>query len=321
MKTFRAVVCVFASVLALNLPGLSWGNVGHMAVAYSAYQKLTPATRKRVSTLIKLNPDYKNGNWAKLIPAGTPAKFRPMMFFMIAATWPDQIKSETGYTDDGPDPHGDRPDGASSSQNIGYPDHLHHKYWHFVDQPFSLDSTSTTGFTIPSPNAQTQIKAFRAVIAGSDPDPLKSYDLVWLLHLIGDVHQPLHAATRLTAAALDGDNGGNSVTLCSKPCRNELHGFWDDLPGTGKDPNTAVAAGKSLPAPEATLASNLDTDVWIAESLAAAQSDVYLNPPIGADLGPFTLSPAYRTAARNLAKQRVALAGARLANVLNSELK
>lgn len=323
MKTHRTLTLVLACVIAINAPLFGWGNVGHMTVAYAAYQKLTPAARKRVAVLLKLNPDYKNGKWPGMIPAGTAAKFRPMMIFMIAATWPDQIKNEKGYTDDGPDPHGNRPDGASSSQNTGYTDHLHHKYWHFVDTPFSQDSTSTTAFTIPTPNAETQIAAFRTVIASSDPDPLKSYDLVWLLHLIGDIHQPLHASTRVTTAEHDGDNGGNNVLVCGSPCKSKskLHGFWDDLPGTGKSPNTAVAAGKKLPTPNAALASDTNTATWIAESFDAAQKSVYVNPPIGADDGPFTLTAAYRADARKLANQRVALAGARLAKVINDELK
>jgi len=155
------------------------------------------------------------------------------------------------------------------------------------------------------------------------PTISKSYDLVWLLHLIGDVHQPLHASTRVTAAEHEGDNGGNNVLTCGTPCKSKtkLHAFWDDLPGTSKDPNAAVTLGKSLPKPDGTLAADTDTDHWIAESFAAAQSSVYVNPPIGADDGPFSLTAAYKTASKTLAKQRVALAGARLAKVINEELK
>ena len=43
--------------------------------------------------------------------AGTVKNDQPMMLFMIAATWPDQIKSEAGYTDDGSE-NGNRPDGS-----------------------------------------------------------------------------------------------------------------------------------------------------------------------------------------------------------------
>jgi S1/P1 Nuclease len=316
MKTYRVLASVLACVLILNMPLFGWGHVGHMTVAYAAYQNLTPAAKKRVSVLLKLNPDYKN--WVTQIPSGTAAKDRALMLFMIAATWPDQIKSEKGYTDDGPDPHGDRPDGATSSQNIGYTDHLHHKYWHFVDTPFSQDGTALGA--IPTPNAEERIAKFRTVLASSEPNALKSYDLVWLLHLVGDVHQPLHAATRVSKTDPAGDNGGNKISLCTKPCRDELHGFWDDLPGTGKDPSTAVLAGKKLPKPDPTLAKNTDTATWIAESFDAAQKVVYVSP-IGPGDGPFTLTPAYRAAARKLAMQRVALAGARLANIINIELK
>jgi hypothetical protein len=53
------------------------------------------------------------------------------------------------------------------------------------------------------------------VLASTPNDPnldkLKSYDLPWLLHLVGDVHQPLHSTTRVSATKPDGDNGGNGM--------------------------------------------------------------------------------------------------------------
>jgi S1/P1 Nuclease len=211
----RAIAVVLVYLMALNTPLFAWGSIGHMAVAWVAYQKLTPATKSRVRALLKLNPDYQK--WLGQIPAGTATKYRSMMLFMIAATWPDQIKSEAGYTDDGPDPKGNRPDGASSSQNIGYSDHLHHKYWHFVDTPFSQDGSPLPA--IPAPNAETQIAAFRAVLGTNPAGDVKSYDLVWLLHLVGDVHQRLHSSTRVSSTDLEGDNGGNNVALCASPCR------------------------------------------------------------------------------------------------------
>src|SRR5262245_44384541 len=84
------------------------------------------------------------------------------------------------------------PNDPSAGQNIGYDDLARHKYWHFVDLPFSDDHTTLP--TVPTPNAETQIAAFRAVLATESNDPklekLKSYDLSWLLHLVGDVHNP-----------------------------------------------------------------------------------------------------------------------------------
>jgi hypothetical protein len=63
-----------------------------------------------------------------------------------------------------------------------------------------------------------------------------------------------------------------------------------------------------------------DEEVWIAESLQAAKASVYIEP-IGIGAGPFTVDAEYRRQARAVAAERVALAGARLANLLNSALK
>lgn len=302
-------------VLALNVPTFAWNNEGHMAVAYVAYQHLTPATKARVNQLLLLNPDYIR--WKAAVPSGTSAARRKMLIFMMAATWPDFIKHETGYSDDGSE-NGDRPDGATSSQNIGYSDHLHHKYWHFVDNGFSTDGTPLP--SLPTPNADTQIAAFRAVLASNDSDAKKSYDLVWLEHLVGDIHQPLHAATRVRSGDPQGDHGGNLVMLCSAPCKQELHAFGDDLLGTSSKAASAATVGRNLPSPDATLAAKKDASEWAAESFIAARQTVYATPIASGD-GPFTLTPAYKAAAKKLARQRVALAGVRLANLLNDELK
>src|ERR1700693_4464846 len=306
---------MLAVILWTGAPAYGWDSEGHMTVAYVAYQRLEPATRQRVNSLLKLNPYY--AKWRAAIPSGTAAADADVMIFMLAATWPDEIKSDADYQDDGPR-GGDRPDGPSSSQNIGYSDHLRHKYWHFVDTPFSQDGTALP--SLPTPNAETQIAAFRAVLASDQPDALKSYDLVWLLHLVGDVHQPLHCTTRVSHSEPNGDAGGNLVMLCSAPCKDELHAFWDDLIGTETTPSAAIVAGGKLPAPDPTLASNKDVVVWVHESFSEAQEQGYVKP-IGPGTGPFTLTPTYRAAATALAGQRIALAGARLANVLNSELK
>ena len=59
---------------------------------------------------------------------------------------------------------------------------------------------------------------------------------------------------------------------------------------------------------------------WVAEGVQNAKDSVYTGP-VGAGAGPFSLTDDYKTAAKALAKKQVALVGARLANLLNSELK
>jgi len=323
MNFFRIFLC--SALLAL-LPSsaLAWGPIGHMTVAYVAYQKLNPATKARVRDLLKLNPDYEN--WEKQIPAGTSPDEHDRMIFMIASTWADDIKGEPQYSDDGTD-GGNTPDGASSAQNIGYSDLLRHRYWHFVDTPFSPDQTPLPA--VPAPNAQTQIVAFRAVLASSQPDGLKSYDLVWLLHLIGDVHQPLHATTRVTQSHTKGDAGGNLVKLFGDAASN-LHSYWDDLPGFEckfcsdkiQCVNRATMLGKNLPPADPKVAHNADTASWIRESFEYARTRVYRDP-IGPGDQPYTIVPGsqYDTQAFRLAQRRIAAAGDRLAQVLNAELK
>jgi hypothetical protein len=295
-----------------------------MAVAYGAYQRLTPATKARVRDLLKLNPDYSS--WERQIPAGTSASDHDMMIFMIAAIWADDIKGEPQYSDDGSD-GGNTPDGPPSSQNTGYGDLLRHKYWHFVDIPFSSDHSALP--SVPVPNAQTQIVAFRATLASTQPDELKSYDLVWLLHLVGDIHQPLHATARITQSDPKGDAGGNKVKLLGDAASN-LHSYWDDLPGTeckfcsDKIPcvHRAIVFGKTLGPVTQVAGRNLDTETWAHESFEYARTAVY-ETPIGPADGPYTIVPwsTYERQAYRLAQKRVALAGARLARVLNAELK
>ena len=77
----------------------------------------------------------------------------------------------------------------------------------------------------PTPNAQTQIAVFRIVLPFSEPDPLKFYSSVWWLRLVGDVHQPLHCASRYRKFLLDGHAGGNLVKLRLHPRKDELHAF------------------------------------------------------------------------------------------------
>src|SRR5271157_6426680 len=142
-------VCVLVTALSLLFSqGMqAWFDGGHMTVAYIAYQSLTPGTRARVDALLKLNPLYPV--WTK----GISKKQMGLVAFLRAATWPDCIKQAAcspGYTSDG----GDTPAGApTDAQNIGYSDHLMHKYWHYIDIPFSAGAP---GQPPKTPNAQTE---------------------------------------------------------------------------------------------------------------------------------------------------------------------
>ena len=125
------ITAILAAALLSGSSVWAWDGDGHMQVAEIAWQHLTAASRARVSKLLKLNPNYQTGS------PMSPAAKRQQVAFVMAATWPDFIKSAPGYTNDGDKP----PLDPASSQNIGYADHFMHRYWHFIDTPFSTDGT------------------------------------------------------------------------------------------------------------------------------------------------------------------------------------
>lgn len=300
---------VMAALILLTLAATAeaWNHFGHMTVAAIAYERLAPKARTAVDELLRHNPLYKA--WVK----GVAAHEMQKAAFIRAATWPDLIKDPAlGYQNDG-----NLPTGPGATRNIGYSDRLMHRYWHFIDVPFSPDNTDLPA--LDEPNAQTQIATFRATL--TDPQAskdLQSYGLVWLLHLVGDVHQPLHTTTRFNQQQPQGDRGGNDVKLCVQPerCNGRLHLFWDEVVGTSDRYEDAVAKAHALPMASTALGRVLDEAVWIQESFQAAKETVYVRP-VGIGEGTYTLDDEYITAARDLAEQRIALAGLRLANLLN----
>jgi S1/P1 Nuclease len=145
-------LCLAASLAIPN--ALAWNNFGHMEIAAAAWQGLDPATKERVTDLLKLNPQYQQ--WV----SGVPASARGEVAFERAATWPDYIKHAPGYHNDG-----EHPNGPEASQNLGYEDKLQHRYWHYIDMPFSTDGTALV--QPQEPNAKTQIAEFRKTL--TDP--------------------------------------------------------------------------------------------------------------------------------------------------------
>jgi hypothetical protein len=315
----QAAVLVSMALLAASSSAAAWADFGHMEVAAVAYKHLKKKTKTRVAELLRLNPRY--GNWI----VGAPESGRDRAAFLRAATWADSIKGDKAYRQD-------QQSDPSASQNIGYADRFTHNYWHYINLPFSPDGTPL--LPAVAPNVATQIATFRSALSAPDTsDDVKSYDLVWLLHLVGDVHQPLHCVARFDAAHTAGDQGGNLVKIsgnsqppvCDDPryCPFDpadlLHAFYDAITGSSYATDLPSQAAAALPAPDAQQAAIRDEQVWVQEGFALAQSDVYVSP-IGVGAGPFPITPAYQAAASQLGKRRIALAGVRLAHLLNDAL-
>jgi hypothetical protein len=303
-----------AVVLCSADKAAAWNCQGHEMVAAVAWP-LVQAKRARIATLLGLNSE--SAQWTQHAGAMDQVKAA----FIQAACWADDIKGDSLHQD--PANHGADP---FPDQNIGYSDPWRHREWHYNNITFTQD-----GSTLPpdsTTNAETRINDFRAALASNASDEVKSYDLVWLIHLVGDAHQPLHATSRVIGGKAD--TGGNDVCLGPKVdgrCPN-LHAYWDDIFGNGRDPAVAVTAlAKPPKTTKPTNAKINDTNVhhWLTEGEVLAESTVYA-APIGPGLGPYplkgadTVSVHYRSEALKAARARVQLAGPRLAKLINENL-
>jgi hypothetical protein len=140
--------------------------------------------------------------------------------------------------------------------------------------------------------------------------------LAYIIHLVGDVHQPLHAFD-------DNDRGANCVETRLPHSRRKvsLHADWDTalLP-----PGNAVVLARSL---DDTYSRHLalgstSPDDWAWESHILAEQYAYgpLHLSSGCDPAPVELSPAYVERAQPVIDRQLVLAGERLARLLNQIL-
>jgi hypothetical protein len=304
MRGLARVILAAAAMTTLS-PASAWWDLGHMTVAASAYQKLEPAIRTKVDRLLTLNPAY--AKWTTSLPDSE----KGLAAFTRAAVWADDIKRDAAYSRD-------KITDATAGRNIGYADLLVYDYWHYIDIPFTTDETPVR--PPDDPNALTQLRLFNATLSSGADDGVKSYDLVWMLHLIGDLHQPLHATARFTHE-LDDDRGVNDEDIVTVGgTKQKPHLYWDALLGGAGTPAEAGVAAAQLPVPDPLEVEILDPALWLIESFSIAQNDAY-TPLIGNDSGPFPVDQAYEARALTVARSQAALAGARLAAVINEALK
>lgn len=305
-----------ALVLALVATEASaWWDGGHMQIAYVAYKKLDGPVKDKVDALLKLNKDY--AKWTAGAPDERTAK---LYAFVHAATWADDIKTkEYNYARD-------KVDSPTAGQNIGYDDRNQHAYWHYKDVNYSPDGTP-----LPPPDPVDLVTQLKVMIAALPPssgatDDVRSYDLAWILHLVGDAHQPLHAIGRYTRQIPNGDAGGNAEQVI--PANGDvmaLHAYWDSLFGGYVSPKGAVfdadeKDGLADIKVNEMMAKVSDPQAWIEEGAELAKQYAYASP-VSLGPNPVLLTREYETNARNIARAQAALGAARLARLLNDALK
>ena len=155
-----------------------------------------------------------------------------------------------------------------------------------------------------------------AIVLNDRSQPLRERNeaLKWVVHLVGDLHQPLHSGVSID---------GGSVRVVVDGVVNKgttLHALWDNEIG-----NLAVAAGPLQAAAVDPGVAPADAPTqWMREARDVARRSVY-EPIAGFACGqrltaPVSLDPAYVQQAAVVAREQMMRAGMRLARLLNERL-
>jgi len=212
-----------------------------------------------------------------------------------------------------------------------FPEFDSFKPLHFIDKPFSLDGTP-----LPEIVPENIVKALKdnvEILKTSTDKKAQAQALRFIIHFVGDIHQPLHCTAKVSHNRPDGDKGGNLFLMKILGDDGELrdtnlHSYWDGGIGTfpRSGPNfappplssvltAARLARRSNPATNRALRLNrpFNFDAWANESFRLGKSVVYTNIREGK-----RPTAAYNKRARRAARQRVAWGGYRLAALLNA---
>jgi len=280
---------------------VAWNAAGHRLVAAIAWEHLRPEARDEVTLLLRKHPDH--GRWLKR--AGEEDSERRV--FIEASTWPDDIrKDQRFYSAGSDDPTPTLP---------GFPDMERRRSWHYVNIPLNAtpDATPLSG------QIDRQLVALVKTLGTSDAE--RTYALPWVIHLVGDAHQPLHTSVRLDASG-KWDKLGNGLEVQNpfnprKPV-STLHAFWDDLPGPPWLRGDRLdQASRTLMADHPRPARPTSSQRWIEESWQIARDSAY--PPENTAVP--TITETFFEKSREIADRRVVQAGYRLADLLNQSFK
>jgi nuclease S1 len=190
--------------------------------------------------------------------------------------------------------------------------------WHYVNVPISA-ARYEARFCPERGCVVSKIKDYRKALADpKTPFKERQVALLFFVHFVEDIHQPLHVGD-------NGDRGGNDTQVQFDGRGTNLHRAWDSdiLRHLGGDDRAWVDRATRLLTPKNVDAwSGAKVEDWADESLAAAKA-AYRWPagskrPIGAGA---ELGDDYAKMADPILRERLAKAGLRLADELNAIFK
>jgi hypothetical protein len=267
-------------LFASATPALAYWEYGHQTVAQIAQSNMSPAARSAMAKLLKAAPMI-----------GTPKC--PLRSIEDASIWADCIKGDNrrwGYTNS----------------------------WHYqnvdVCKPFDLKAPCAGGNCV---SAQID-RNFALLKDKSLPAHVRLEAMAFLIHFVGDLHQPLHAGDR-------SDKGGNDVKARYgiMPPSN-LHAIWD-----GRIAEREITDGPDLvrryPSGEAAALSAGTAADWSQESWQISRDYVYAGALNGDPCGPkpssvVTIDEADIAASRDMLRLQIQRGGLRLARLLEEAL-
>ena len=200
--------------------------------------------------------------------------------------------------------------------------HPETKPLHFIDIVFTAGAPNNPPPPLPPPpHILTKIAESTATLKAGGSTQLLVDELSWLIHLIGDVHQPLHCTTHVTPAhpAPQGDRGGNSFKLKGMP--NNLHSVWDSSVSFQHNlDDLSLAQSIMQEHTRQKLAADLlitDAEKWARNSFNLAKQFAY-GPLTENPASPPKLTAAYLKQTEKIGRKQAALAGYRLADRLKN---
>ncbi len=273
----------------------AWGDEGHEIVGLIADHYLEPAVRTRVTSIL----------------AGDKTHLTPDTHIDTEATWADKFR-----------------DSDRNTTKVHY-NKTHD--WHFVDLELSGPDLKSACFGQPALAGKTasngpaqdcvvdKIEEFSAELKSPKTSAKeRRYALLFILHFVGDVHQPLHASD-------NNDRGGNDLTVKAPNLSSgNLHGFWDTqfvtLQGSGEAAIANQLISNITDAQKAQWSSGSASD-WAMESFNVSKDHTYGLLPSPTSTNHYTLPASYVTDAKAVVAEQLSKAGVRLAFVLNNALQ
>jgi hypothetical protein len=331
----RWIVCLIISVCSTT--SHAWNDTGHRLVALIAYERLTPERRAELVKLLEKHPRFAE-DFEKRMPRGLSEEDRAKWVFAQAAVWPDIARDYRNV------------DGRLYAR-------FHRGPWHYVNKPVYLDDEARKALLGKLPEIREEPVEGRAGEQGAEratardrmnilqalhwnvtllrdgkrDETERAVALCWVMHLVGDLHQPLHASGLYSAgrfADLDGDRGGNEIGVAGVEGARNLHAVWDDLMGDSFHlPTLVKEAGEVGKWGNGERVNVTEYRAWMEESYAVAREAAYAEEVLKVvregekrsdqQLRAVVLSAQYMKKAKGIARERVGAAGARLGGALD----